>query len=175
MDRVSQIRITPVKTNLCTLSFDKFDLDFEKSHHFLLSSIRKRGEPIPYDYLASGEDTRKKRDASLFFNQEVTRRFLEAKQAATARGAPYGGSPWTVRLNKDGSVSKGGDGKIKVFKYQFFPSPYVQNDRSGRLFNSYKGRFAGHVNTLLTKLGVACGLFRDGVAPCLYRCGGFPA
>lgn len=145
---------------------------------FHVFSVRHREEgtevlppvPIPGDSCGIA----RRRDAALYFNQIVWRRFLEAKARNFRRGETLDGSPWNPVLDDEGNARVGKNGIPLEGKTQFFPLPFVEMNKAGFLFDIYKDRYVRYVLNLVIKMMVALDFGKDSFEGSLYLCGGTP-
>jgi hypothetical protein len=139
--------------------------------------MRDQGSELPIiGVVQSGPfDMRHRKDAAVFFNQEVTRQFEAAKARAEAADELLtAATPWKPIVSLRGIVALDNAGVRLETKEAFFPLPFLETNKGGYIFEKYKSRFARHVLNLSIKMGVAVGCFKPEFPASLYLCGGTP-
>ena len=110
--------------------------------------------------------------AAIYFNQQVAKLFRANRQKALDGREGMDLTAFPLRMNGGHVVVDNGN-KMRS-KLAYFEEPFLETSRFGFLFDTYKGRWARHVTSLVTKLAQELRFFKATATPGLYRCPGTP-
>jgi hypothetical protein len=139
----------------------------------IASSFRPRRKGQPLDDIPSiGPLNDTEGAPALYVNQQIARIYRANRDKAIAGVEGMNTTAFPLRLNNGLPVTE--KGKQLRAKVAYFEEPYIEVTRLGYLFDTYKGRWARHITSLVTKLAVELDLFTVMAIPGLYRCPGTP-
>jgi hypothetical protein len=111
---------------------------------------------------------------STYFNRRVARLARANRNYAVAGEYGMDVNPFPPRFNGTNAMTDAA-GLVVRDSVSYFREPYLEINHSGFLFQSYKGRWARHGTSLVSKLAIHARLYTDEARPALYLCAGMPA
>jgi hypothetical protein len=111
---------------------------------------------------------------ALYFNRRVAQLAQENRDYGAAGEFGMSVQPFPPRFN-GGEPVVDAHGSYERDCVSYFREPFIEINERGYIFQSYKGRWARHGTSLVSKLAIHALLYTKEARPALYQCAGTPA